>query len=211
MGQRESRKREDWKQRRGERGGRGDPSTPHPISHSATSLLLCYPLPSRGQTLLPGACSKTTPHPLIRLNGFDFVFVFVLFSVQKNKIKTWEQRACHPTQGCIHTVRKIMKGLYDRVKRCGDHATSGPPQTLLQLKPESSWDLSPCDERQIKHEIRFRQSRFMWPSHIASMRVLTRSPRDSSLKGSGFYLRGLCERKKNDKRTREIDIFLGDM
>jgi len=56
--------------------------------------------------------------------------------VQKNKIKTWDQRDCHPNQGCIHTVQKIMKGLRDRVTRCGDHVKSGPPQTLLQLEPE---------------------------------------------------------------------------
>ena len=129
-------------------------------------------------------------------------------SVQKNKIKTWEQRACHHTQGCIHTVRKIMKGLYDRVKRCGDPATSGPPQTLLQLQPEDSWDLSLCDERQIKHEIHFRQSRCVWPLHRALMRVLTKkNPRGSLLKISGLSLWRFCELKKNDKRTREIDII----
>lgn len=71
--------------------------------------------------------------PLIQLNGSDFLSV----SVQKNKIKTWDQRDCHPNQGCIHTVQKIMKGLRDRVTRCGDHVKSGPPQTLLQLEPEN--------------------------------------------------------------------------
>jgi len=81
--------------------------------------------------------TKSQFHGILKKNGKDYKILGKIREVQKNKIKTWEQRACHHTQGCIHTVRKIMKGLYERVRRCGDHATSGPPQTLLQLQPEN--------------------------------------------------------------------------
>ncbi|KAJ7353928.1 Chordin-like [Desmophyllum pertusum] len=52
--------------------------------------------------------------------------------VQRNKIKIWEQRACHLTYGCIHTVQKIMERLRERVRKC-DSSMHRPPDSLLKL------------------------------------------------------------------------------
>ncbi|KAL9964285.1 hypothetical protein ACROYT_G027905 [Oculina patagonica] len=68
-------------------------------------------------------------------NNKDYKYIGKIREVQKNKIKTWEQRTCHHTQGCIHTVRKIMNGLRERVRKCHSYIPR-PPDSLLQPEHE---------------------------------------------------------------------------
>ena len=48
-------------------------------------------------------------------------------------MKSNEKRPCHSTQGCVHTVLKIMERFRERVGRC-NASTSGPPDTLRMLE-----------------------------------------------------------------------------
>lgn len=54
-------------------------------------------------------------------------------------MKSNEKRPCHSTQGCVHTVLKIMERFRERVGRC-NAGTSGLPDTLRMLEKETPRD-----------------------------------------------------------------------
>lgn len=68
--------------------------------------------------------------------GFLFRFV-----AQRNKMRHNEMRPCHVTQGCVHTVKKIMERFWYRVGQC-KMGISGLPDKL-PIMPEKE---TPSDE-----------------------------------------------------------------
>ena len=82
------------------------------------------------------------------LYGIEGVFFFLTyrgflfrFVAQRNKMRHNEMRPCHVTQGCVHTVKKIMERFWYRVGQC-KMGNSGLPGKL-PIMPEKE---TPSDE-----------------------------------------------------------------
>jgi len=73
----------------------------------------------------------------VKLRNYQYIYIGKIREVQRVKMKDNEKRRCHLTQGCVHTVLKIIERLRARVGRCNP-GSSSPPDTLRMLENQGS-------------------------------------------------------------------------